>query len=155
MPLTDHHDGSYSGVIDGHTVGAAPTASFRFFQRSADGSPNSALVEVVIGYWGDGTACVGSKADPTFQSHGGNCFKDVSFKLDCTAHGETAATTSVVFVCLLSRGFFRRVFFRWLSVVVSSVLPFVFFRWLRLLVALCQARSRRPLWAGASASLGS
>ena len=111
MPLTDHHDGSYSGVIDGHTVGAAPTASFRFFQRSADGSPNSALVEVVIGYWGDGTACVGSKADPTFQSHGGNCFKDVRFKLDCTAHGETAAT-SVVFVCLLSRGFFRRVFSR-------------------------------------------
>ena len=139
MPLTDHHDGSYSGVIDGHTVGAAPTASFRFFQRSADGSPNSALVEVVIGYWGDGTACVGSKADPTFQSHGGNCFKDVRFKLDCTAHGETAATTSVVFVCLLSRGLFRR----------------VFFRWLRLLVALCQARSRRPPWAAASASRGS
>ena len=90
VPLTDNHDGSYSGVIDGHTVGAAPTASFRFFQRSADGSPNSALVEVVIGYWGDGTACVGSKADPTFQSHGGNCFKDVRFELDCTAHGEAA-----------------------------------------------------------------
>ena len=99
MPLTDHHDGSYSGVIDGHTVGAAPTASFRFFQRSADGSPNSALVEVVIGYWGDGTACVGSKADPTFQSHGGNCFKDVSFKLACTAHGESPQTPPALSSC--------------------------------------------------------
>ena len=38
--------------------------------------------------WADGSACKGSTADSSFQSHGGNCFKDIEFVPDCIAmHG--------------------------------------------------------------------
>ena len=38
--------------------------------------------------WADGSACKGSTADSSFQSHGGTCFKDIEFVPDCQAkHG--------------------------------------------------------------------
>eukprot|EP01043_Picozoa_sp_COSAG02_P013508 COSAG02_NODE_541_length_20598_cov_278.953754_12_plen_141_part_00 len=33
--------------------------------------------------WADGSACKGSTADSSFQSHGGNCFKDIEFVPNC------------------------------------------------------------------------
>ena len=98
IPLVDNHDGTYSGAIDGTAVGPATRASFRFFQRPVDargahdpetGGPLP-LEEVTIGYWGDGSACVGSTADKSFQSSGGNCFSGVEFELDCSEHGPFA-----------------------------------------------------------------
>jgi hypothetical protein len=90
VPLVDHHDGTYSGVIDGRTVGARGRASFRFFQRVYERSPNGALAEIVIGMWADGSACQGGTPDAEFQSRGGNCFKDIAFVPDCSAHGPGA-----------------------------------------------------------------
>jgi hypothetical protein len=91
IPLIDHHDGTYSGAIEGYTVGHAKHATFRFFQRHQPNSePQWPLEEVIIGAWADGTECVGGAADATFQSSGGNCFRDVIFDLDCTSHGPFA-----------------------------------------------------------------
>ena len=75
VALTDHRDGSYSGVIDGRQVGTAKFASYRFFRRSAGNA--AVLQEIVIGLWGDGSACEGGHANAQFQSSGGNCFKDI------------------------------------------------------------------------------
>ena len=92
IPLIDHHDGTYSGAIDGYTVGHAKHATFRFFQRRQPTSePEWPLEEVIVRAWGDGTECVGGAADARFQSSGGNCFRDVIFDLDCTSsHGPFA-----------------------------------------------------------------
>lgn len=50
----------------------------------------------VIGMWADGSACKGSTADSSFQSHGGNCFKDIEFVPDChVAHGPGARAGDV------------------------------------------------------------
>ena len=85
VPLVDHHDGTYTGVIDGRTVSPLRTASFRFFQRasSSSASSGSPLSEVFITMWADGSECLGGAADKSFQSHGGDCFRDVVFAPDC------------------------------------------------------------------------
>ena len=134
VPLEDHHDGSYGGVIDPRTVGQR-FASFRFFQRSySNNFANSTLHEVVIGMWvsdrahgvfsmcvrcvdclqhpaecstpvlaialanpclqADGSDCVGGVPDDDFQSRGGNCFRNIEFVLDCSAHGPFAHATT-------------------------------------------------------------
>jgi hypothetical protein len=92
VPLVDNHDGTYSGAIDGYTVGNSKRANFRFFQqRQPSAEPGSPLEEVVIGAWGDGTECVGGAANAQFQSSGGNCFRGVVFDLECTSsHGPFA-----------------------------------------------------------------
>lgn len=78
IALRDHHNGSYSGAIDGRTVGTESSSSFRFFQRaSSQGDP--IFEEVVVGMWADGSACVGARPDAHFQSRGGNCFRGVRF----------------------------------------------------------------------------
>ncbi len=47
IALVDHHDGRYSGAFNGSAIGARNHASFRFFQRVADYSPNGELTEIV------------------------------------------------------------------------------------------------------------
>ena len=76
----DHHDGTYSGIIDGVAVRASghTVATFRVFQRSETFGVVS-FAEVVIGMWADGSACEGALPGPYFQSRGGNCFANVSF----------------------------------------------------------------------------
>ena len=119
IPLVDNHDGSYTGSIDTDSVGSSRFASFRFFQLAtttaatttaaagtniaaavvraraapapAAPAPAPVLREVVIGMWADGSDCVGGKPDATFQSRGGNCFRNVEFGLDCSSHGPFAA----------------------------------------------------------------
>ena len=98
VPLTDNHDGTYAGQIDGSSVGARRYASFRFFQRNASTTAafdSAVLHEVVVAMWADGTECAGGKPRADFQSEGGNCFGDVEFEADCTPHGPFAEPTLV------------------------------------------------------------
>ena len=47
VALVDHHDGTYSGALNGSAVGTRHHASFRFFQRVAGHSPDGELTEIV------------------------------------------------------------------------------------------------------------
>ena len=52
----------------------------------------------MIGRWADGSACKGSTADSSFQSHGGNSFQDIEDVPDCRAQhgpGSRAGAVSV------------------------------------------------------------
>ena len=96
LPLTDNHDGTYTGQIDGNSIGARRHASFRFFQRNASTAAafgSAVLHEVVVAMWADGTECEGGKPRADFQSQGGNCFINVEFEADCTPHGPFAKPT--------------------------------------------------------------
>jgi hypothetical protein len=45
--------------------------------------------------WADGSACKGSTADSSFQSHGGDCFQGIEFVPNCqTMHGPGAKTAA-------------------------------------------------------------
>lgn len=89
FPATDNHDGTYSGLLDSHSMGvtrAGERATIRWFQRAAatastssSAAPKKNVEEVVIGLWADGSACEGATPGPSFQSRGGNCFRNVLF----------------------------------------------------------------------------
>jgi hypothetical protein len=93
IPLVDNNDGTYSSSIDGGGI-AEKYTTFRFFQMLDQLDP--AMQEFVVGAWADGTECIGGRANSVFQSSGGNCFEDVVFELDCSAHGPFASVVESV-----------------------------------------------------------